>query len=77
MLAETEGIFCEPASAIAVAGLLRDLEAGKIRDGSLVTCTLTGHGLKDPDCAIEQCRGAVLKVRADSLAVKRAILDKL
>lgn len=77
LLAETEGVFCEPASAISVAGLLRDLERGKIREGSLITCTLTGHGLKDPDTAIKQGQGSVLEVSADSSAVKRAILDNL
>ena len=77
LLAETEGVFCEPASAISVAGLLRDLERGKIRDGSLITCTLTGHGLKDPDTAIKQSQGGVLEIPADSAAVKRAILDNL
>ncbi len=77
LLAETEGVFCEPASAISVAGLLRDIERGKIADGSLITCTLTGHGLKDPDTAIKQSPGKVLEVPADSLAVKRALLDNL
>ncbi|MBM4228333.1 MAG: threonine synthase [Gammaproteobacteria bacterium] len=77
LLAETEGVFCEPASAISVAGLLRDIERGKIREGSLITCTLTGHGLKDPDTAIKQSQGAVLEVPADSTAVRKAILDHL
>ncbi len=52
LLAKTEGIFCEPASAVSVAGVLKDLENDKIRSGSTVVCTLTGHGLKDPDIAI-------------------------
>ena len=47
-LASTEGIFCEPASAVSVAGLMRDIRSGKIENGSTVVCTLTGHGLKDP-----------------------------
>ena len=55
LLAETEGIFCEPASAISVAGVMKDLERNKIRAGSTIVCTLTGHGLKDPDTAIGQC----------------------
>ena len=55
LLAETEGIFCEPASAISVAGVLKDLEQGRIGSGSTIVCTLTGHGLKDPDTAIAQC----------------------
>ncbi|MEN9725687.1 MAG: hypothetical protein RL434_53 [Pseudomonadota bacterium] len=77
LLAETEGVFCEPASAISVAGLLRDIERGKIREGSLITCTLTGHGLKDPDTAIKQSKRAVLEVPADNTAVRKAILDHL
>ena len=55
LLAQTEGIFCEPASAIALAGALKDLELGSIGEGSTIVCTLTGHGLKDPDTAIAQC----------------------
>jgi threonine synthase len=77
LLAEREGVFCEPASAISVAGLLRDIERGKIRDGAVITCTLTGHGLKDPDTAIKQSQGNVLQIEAESEAVKRAILDHL
>lgn len=77
LLAEKEGIFCEPASAISVAGALRDIASGKIPEGSVVTCTLTGHGLKDPDSAIKQSAGNVLEVPAESDAVRRAILDAL
>lgn len=76
-LAATEGVFCEPASAISVAGMVRDIKRGKIRAGSVITCTLTGHGLKDPDTAIKQSSGNVLAVATDSDAVKRAILDNL
>jgi len=77
LLAEREGVFCEPASAIAVAGLLRDIARGKIVPGSVVTCTLTGHGLKDPDTAIAQSASDVVEIPAESEAVKRAILDRL
>ena len=55
LLAQSEGIFCEPASAISLAGLLKDLEQGRVKQGSTIVCTLTGHGLKDPDTAIAQC----------------------
>jgi threonine synthase len=54
LLAETEGIFCEPASAISIAGLMKDLDRGVIGEGATIVCTLTGHGLKDPDTAIAQ-----------------------
>jgi threonine synthase len=52
LLAKTEGIFVEPACAAPVAGLKKSLAAGWIPKGSLVTMTLTGHGLKDPDTAL-------------------------
>lgn len=53
LIASKEGIFCEPASAASVAGLIKTAKAGKIPEGSLVACILTGHGLKDPDTAIK------------------------
>jgi len=77
LLTSQEGIFCEPASATSVAGALRDIEAGKIPEGSCVVCTLTGHGLKDPDTAIKQCEGGMLTVDAELDAVKKVILDNL
>jgi threonine synthase len=77
LLAEQEGIFCEPASAIAVAGALRDIGNGRIAAGSVVVCTLTGHGLKDPDRAIQQSTAPVLQIDARLDHVKRAILDKI
>ncbi|NLO80388.1 MAG: threonine synthase [Xanthomonadaceae bacterium] len=77
LLAEKEGIFCEPASAVSVAGAMRDIRAGKIPEGSTVVCTLTGHGLKDPDIAIQQASGAVNTIPAELDAVKRAILSRL
>jgi threonine synthase len=52
LLARSEGVFVEPASAASVAGLLQDCDAGRIERGSRVVCTVTGHGLKDPDWAI-------------------------
>ena len=77
LLAEKEGIFCEPASAIAVAGALRDIASGKIAEQSVVVCTLTGHGLKDPDTAIKQSTRPVLRIDAELNQVKKAILDNI
>ncbi len=76
LLADHEGIFCEPASAASVAGLMEELKAGTIEDGAVVVCTLTGHGLKDPDIAIEQSEKP-LTVEADREAIKSIILDSL
>ena len=73
-LAEREGVFCEPASAASVAGILRF--GGELPPGTVV-CTLTGHGLKDPDTAIRQCEGSMLTVDAKLDAVKHAILDNM
>nr|VFK37465.1 MAG: L-threonine synthase [Candidatus Kentron sp. TC]VFK37605.1 MAG: threonine synthase [Candidatus Kentron sp. TC] len=77
LLAEKEGIFCEPASAISLAGALRDIENRKIPKGSRVVCTLTGHGLKDPDTAIAQSADAPTVIDAKLESVRKAILDKL
>jgi threonine synthase len=52
-LAGREGVFVEPASAAGVAGLLQDLERGESYAGQTVVITVTGHGLKDTDTALE------------------------
>jgi len=77
LLAEKEGIFCEPASAISLAGALRDIESGKIPGGSRIVCTLTGHGLKDPDTAIAQSATAPTVIDAELESVRQAILKNL
>lgn len=51
LLATQEGIFCEPASAASVAGLLKVKD--QVPAGATIVCVLTGNGLKDPDCAIK------------------------
>ena len=51
-VAATEGIFCEPASAASVAGVMKLSKQGRLHAGETVVCTLTGHGLKDADTAI-------------------------
>jgi threonine synthase len=54
LLAATEGVFAEPASAASVAGLQHACRAGLIGDSATVVCTLTGHGLKDPTTATNE-----------------------
>ncbi len=77
LLAERAGVFCEPASAISVAGALRDIAAQRIPEGATVVCTVTGHGLKDPDTAIAQNTSPVLNIDAELDQVKRAILENI
>ncbi|RMH08100.1 MAG: threonine synthase [Nitrospirae bacterium] len=52
-LAQEEGVFCEPASAASVAGVIKLGRQGALPEGATVVCTLTGHGLKDPDTAVQ------------------------
>ena len=70
LLASREGMFCEPASAASVAGLLRYGADGAER----VACVLTGHGLKDPDAALEQA-GSVLPCEPQLRALERLVLE--
>jgi threonine synthase len=69
LLAAREGVFCEPASAASVAGLLKY----GARGAQQVVCVLTGHGLKDPQTALEQS-GSVVPCEPSLEAVERAIL---
>jgi threonine synthase len=52
LLARSEGIFCEPASAASLAGIIKQRQMGHIPDGITVVCVLTGNGLKDPNIAL-------------------------
>jgi threonine synthase len=69
-LAANEGVFCEPASAASVAGLL----AYGADDAERVVCVLTGHGLKDPQTALANA-GAVVPCEPDIASVERAVLE--
>ena len=77
LLAEKEGVFCEPASATSLAGAIKDIHSGKIPEGSKIVCTLTGHGLKDPDTAIKQSTRPLITIEANLDQVKKAILDNM
>jgi threonine synthase len=52
MMASLEGIFCEPASAASLAGVIKHHRKGFFKKGDVAVLTITGHGLKDPDIAI-------------------------
>jgi threonine synthase len=71
LLARSEAVFVEPASAASVAGLLKAGAAGKVPAGSLVVCTVTGNGLKDPEWAISGAPAPVtISVDANAAAVQ-------
>jgi threonine synthase len=63
----------EPACAAPLAGLIKSVAAGEIPEGSLVTATMTGHGLKDPDTAIRVAGFEPIVTAATQEAVRAAI----
>ena len=65
LLASTEGVLCEPASAASVAGLIQAHNMGLVEENSDIVCILTGNGLKDPDNAIKFSNSDVKKTSAD------------
>ncbi|PDO10232.1 MAG: threonine synthase [Candidatus Reconcilbacillus cellulovorans] len=73
LLASREGIFAEPASAASVAGVAKMRAQGRLRGGETVVCVLTGHGLKDPNTAIESVNIEPIVVPAEEDAVLDAL----
>ncbi|MBF0318279.1 MAG: threonine synthase [Nitrospirae bacterium] len=76
MMARTEGIFCEPASAASVAGVIKLNATGYFAKGATIVCTLTGTGLKDPDTVFKVTKEP-LKVWSDLNAVEEYIKNLL
>jgi threonine synthase len=72
LLADREGLFCEPASAAGVAGLIRKHAAGELDPGQRIVATLTGNGLKDPQWALENAQEPVV-IPVDVAAAARAL----
>lgn len=76
LLSSREGVFVEPGSAASVAGLLRSAEAGLVPRGASIVCTVTGHGLKDPQWALRMADGSEVepvKVPVDAVSVASAL----
>ena len=73
LIARCEGVFVEPACAAPLAGLIKCVQAGLIPEGSLITATMTGHGLKDPDTAIKTAGFEPIVVAANKEAVMKVI----
>jgi threonine synthase len=76
LLARHEGVFCEPASAASVAGIIQLARQGRLSGEPTIVCVLTGHGLKDPDCAIA-ASGRPEVVDATMAAVESTIMAGL
>ena len=77
-LSAREGVFVEPGSAASVAGLIASHEAGLVPPGARIVCTVTGHGLKDPQWALKQADGTeVVPVRVPVDAVTAAAALRL
>jgi threonine synthase len=72
LLARSVGVFVELGSAASVAGLLQSAEAGLLPAGSTIVCTVTGHGLKDPEWAISTA-AAPITIPADVVVAARAL----
>ena len=68
-IAAKEGIFCEPASAASLAGVIKLAKQNFFKDGDTVVCTLTGNGLKDPDNAIKLSKPPT-RIKADITAIE-------
>ena len=73
LVAEYEGIFCEPASAACVAGLLKQREEGIDFSGKTIVCVLTGNGLKDPDVANVIVPASLGEYKAELGSVEQAL----
>jgi threonine synthase len=71
-IASREGIFCEPASAASLAGVIKLSKMNYFAPGDRVVCTLTGHGLKDPDTAIQMSKSPI-RVAASMEAVEEVL----
>jgi threonine synthase len=71
-LALRQGIFCEPASAASLAGLIKLSKRGYFKGGEKVVCTLTGNGLKDPDNALK-LSDPPIKIRAEVSEVENVL----
>ena len=72
LIAAKEALFCEPASAAGVAGLLKLHASGGLDAGQRIVCTLTGNGLKDPQWALEGASDPVV-IPVDVAAAARAL----
>ena len=77
LLARREGVFCEPASAAGVAGLIKHAQAGLDLEGRRVVCIITGSGLKDPDLANEIEPEWMEEYPPDVSAVEQALAEGL
>ena len=72
ILARSEGLFVEPASASSIAGVKKLSKAGEIDKEEVIVCVTTGHGLKDPDIAIKISEKP-LEVHAEMQSIEKLL----
>ena len=77
LMASKEGVFCEPASAASVAGLIKSCRGGLDITGRTVVCIITGNGLKDPDLAVTSAVNQPIEVEPTMEALENIGLSRL
>jgi threonine synthase len=73
LIHSSQGVCCEPASAASVAGLIKASKQGRVERESTIVCVLTGHGLKDPQTALDVSNFKPIKSEASTEAVAQAL----
>jgi threonine synthase len=77
LMAAREGIFCEPASAASVAGVMKLAKRGELSDNERIVCVITGTGLKDPELARRSIQVDLTEVDASIEDVETAVLSSI
>jgi threonine synthase len=76
-MGEKEGIFCEPSSCAAVAGLVKVVKNKKLRGDCVVVCTLTGHGLKDQEAVLNFISAKEVVIEPSFFSIKKVIEEQI
>lgn len=76
LLAKTEGLFVEPASASSIAGIIHQCNAGDIDKDETIVCVTTGNGLKDPDIIVDNYYGEVNEIKPELIALKGVLFNE-
>ena len=75
LLAASEGVFCEPASASSLAGLIKEKKNGTDFQNKIIVCVVTGNGLKDPENAIKISPASYGEYQNDYQSVEKVLIN--